>query len=56
MKHEGLFNEVVTGGIVHRCSCGWVSRPCFSNAIASNEGADHREAAAKSDVGGKPCE
>lgn len=44
--HNSLGNEVIPGeGIVHRCSCGWVSRPCFSNAVASNLGTDHREAA-----------
>jgi hypothetical protein len=45
MTHQSLGNEVTPEGIVHRCSCGWVSRPCFSNAVASNEGQDHRDAA-----------
>ncbi len=42
-QHKSNGNEVVEGGIVHRCSCGWTSRPCLSNAIASLEGMDHRE-------------
>jgi hypothetical protein len=46
MTHQSLGNEVTPDGIVHRCSCGWVSRPCFSNMIASVEGQDHRAAAA----------
>lgn len=44
LEHASLGNEVTPDGIVHRCSCGWVSRPCFSNMVASNLGADHREA------------
>lgn len=42
-EHVGLHNEVRDGGIVHVCSCGWISRPCFSSIIASNEGQDHRD-------------
>ena len=41
-KHESAGNEVTADGIVHRCSCGWVSPPCFSNAAASCLGIDHR--------------
>jgi len=44
MEHNG-HNEVVDGGVVHVCSCGWISRKCFSPAIASCEGMDHREKA-----------
>lgn len=40
-KHKG-HNEVRENGIVHVCSCGWVSRPCFSSMIASVEGMRHR--------------
>lgn len=39
---ESMGNEVTLTGIVHRCSCGWVSRPCFSNAVAPVLGAEHR--------------
>jgi hypothetical protein len=42
-EHHVGHNEVREGGVVHVCSCGWESRPCFSSAVASNEGADHRE-------------
>lgn len=31
------------GGIVARCICGWVSRPCFSSMVASNEFQTHRD-------------
>lgn len=43
-EHQSQGNEVIDGGIVHRCSCGWVSRPCFSNMLASLEGMNHRDA------------
>ncbi len=46
MEHKSLGNEVVKGGIIHRCSCGWVSRECFSNGAASCLGMDHRDEAA----------
>jgi hypothetical protein len=43
-QHKSEGNEVTADGIVHRCSCGWVSRACFSNMIASSLGMAHREA------------
>lgn len=42
-EHVTNGNETTAGGIVHRCSCGWISRPCFSNATATLEGIAHRE-------------
>lgn len=49
MEHTSRGNEMVrseTGtGIVHTCSCGWQSRPCFSNAMASVLGMEHRDQA-----------
>lgn len=42
-EHRSMGNEVVKGGIIHKCSCGWVSRPCFSNMTASALGMDHRD-------------
>jgi hypothetical protein len=47
MTHASMGNEVTPKGIVHRCSCGWVSPPCFSNLIASVQGQEHREAAGR---------
>lgn len=35
----------VDDGIVARCTCGWVSRECFSSLIASSIFRDHQEAA-----------
>lgn len=55
MAHQSLGNEVTPDGIVHRCSCGWVSRPCFSNMIASIEGQDHREATGNAGVEPPPA-
>ncbi len=49
MEHRSMGNEAVEGGIVNRCTCGWVSRPCFSNSIASIEGQNHRDDEAESD-------
>lgn len=48
MEHNG-HNEIPPegGGVIHVCSCGWRSRKCFSSAIASCEGMDHRENADK---------
>lgn len=43
MEHTSKGNTATDSGIVHTCSCGWVSRPCFSNAIASVEGMNHRD-------------
>lgn len=51
MTHQSIGNEVTPDGIVHRCSCGWVSRPCFSNMIASLEGQEHRDAAGVAPTG-----
>lgn len=42
-KHVSLGNERVDGGIVNRCSCGWVSGLHFSSAGASCEGQEHRD-------------
>lgn len=42
-EHRSFGNEVVEGGIVHHCSCGWTSRKCFSNGVASLVGEEHRE-------------
>lgn len=50
MKEHTGHNEVRDGGVVHICSCGWVSRPCFSSAVASGEGMDHRDREARSDL------
>lgn len=47
-EHKG-HNEIRDDGVVHVCSCGWVSRPCFSSAIASCEGMDHRESMKRPD-------
>src|SRR5678810_809123 len=43
MEHLPEGNHVVVGGIVHLCTCGWRSRPWFSNALASAAGLQHRE-------------
>lgn len=43
MPHQGLCNEVIPGGVIHRCSCGWISRPWFSGMLASADGERHRE-------------
>jgi len=41
--HQPDGNHIVTGGIIHLCSCGWRSRPWFSNILASAAGVAHRE-------------
>ncbi len=41
-EHKSLGNYVEEDGVVNKCSCGWVSRPCFSPAIATIEGRKHR--------------
>lgn len=43
MDHQPEGNHVVVGGIVHICTCGWRSRPWFSNMLASAAGEAHRE-------------
>ncbi len=43
MACKPVHNEITKEGIVHVCSCGWRSRPCFSSMVASCEGIDHRE-------------
>jgi len=61
MEHKSMGNTVTDDGIVHRCSCGWISRSCFSNAIASIEGEAHRESVSwcpfckKSHAGSDAC-
>ena len=51
MEHQSQGNEVVRDvdgtGIVHTCSCGWKSPKCFSNAMASVLGMEHRDNAPK---------
>lgn len=42
-QHIAIGNEVVDGGIVHKCSCGWTSPRCFTSFAASCLGIDHRE-------------
>lgn len=36
-------------GVYAKCTCGWVSRPCFSGMIASIEFDDHVVAAVRAD-------
>lgn len=34
---------VTQDGVVAKCSCGWVSRPCFTSMTASCLFMDHQE-------------
>jgi hypothetical protein len=47
LKHRLIGNtlKAAEGGVFAECICGWVSRPCFSSLIASNEFCDHQEEA-----------
>jgi hypothetical protein len=47
LKHRLIGNTLKADedGIYAKCTCGWVSRPCFSSLIASNEFCDHQEEA-----------
>jgi hypothetical protein len=47
LKHRLIGNTLKADedGVYAKCICGWVSRPCFSSLIASNEFCDHQEEA-----------
>lgn len=49
--HYSIGNEVQPDGIVSKCVCGWISRPAFSNMIATILGEEHREEKRKENRG-----